>query len=537
MENIKSKIIPESLKRNIDETLTKQLFNANRYYAETNPNISHLMNKELMDSPTEFLNKLIERWDWHNLYYELLLEPAYSNLVREQNIEMSPTEIDDIINVYFTSCLVDEATLVMSGAIKKYLDYKCSKISVYDERLPLSEAKNMLITPPVETFFAHYQIDHLYYIYLLKKDTNKAVEFKHFLKEKYHANDEVIFQSRFNKKFSDNLNMTEKELLTDIKKYTISKLYKINHFYFTLEHSDRKAIRDIIIYDNLTEKLIASNLIGISGFLLRRKVLEYLNGSNILPNAGYIYEFSNDVVIQSLEKLKFERKKIMDKNIHLYKQRGDTCAIACLMMAMEYYGLMQKANWYDEKRYYKIYGSRFIDGTPFSALAYHFSKNGLNTSIYHSEEELFSNKIGEMDTLDFENTMKEYKEYLVRAKEKGTNIVNGIEINHKLLREKLEEGNIVILAGKISNVYHAVLLSGYENDKFIVCDPLYKTKQIKSSDEIEKFMNTDIGKWFITVNNFTKEKEKLIDNLERFNDDAKRMMKDENVKKMSYERK
>lgn len=63
MENIKSKIIPESLKRNIDETLTKQLFNANRYYAETNPNISHLMNKELMDSPTEFLNKLIERWD------------------------------------------------------------------------------------------------------------------------------------------------------------------------------------------------------------------------------------------------------------------------------------------------------------------------------------------------------------------------------------------------------------------------------------------------------------------------------------------
>ena len=82
MENIKSKIIPESLKRNIDETLTKQLFNANRYYAETNPNISHLINKELMDSPTEFLNKLIERWDWHNLYYELLLEPAYSNLVR-----------------------------------------------------------------------------------------------------------------------------------------------------------------------------------------------------------------------------------------------------------------------------------------------------------------------------------------------------------------------------------------------------------------------------------------------------------------------
>ena len=45
MENIKSKIIPESLKSNIDEVMERQLFNANRYYAESNPEISSLMKK------------------------------------------------------------------------------------------------------------------------------------------------------------------------------------------------------------------------------------------------------------------------------------------------------------------------------------------------------------------------------------------------------------------------------------------------------------------------------------------------------------
>ena len=55
-------------------------------------------------------------------------------------------------------------------------------------------------------------------------------------------------------------------MLKKIKHYIISDDYKIRHAYFTLEHPDRKAFRDIIIYDNLDEKLIFSNLIGISVF-------------------------------------------------------------------------------------------------------------------------------------------------------------------------------------------------------------------------------------------------------------------------------
>ena len=162
---------------------------------------------------------------------------------------------------------------------KKTLNYNCQKVCVSSEDISLDEASVILITPPVETFFAQYQIDHLYYIYLLKTEDTELQKFKEYLLKKYHANDEKIFNSRFEKKFKHNLLMNTKEILEDIKHYKITQSYKIRHFYFTLEHNDRKAIRDIIIYDNLDEKLIASNLIGISGFLLRRKILEYLNSS------------------------------------------------------------------------------------------------------------------------------------------------------------------------------------------------------------------------------------------------------------------
>ena len=191
----------------------------------------------------------------------------------------------------------------------------------------------------------------------------------------------------------------------------------------------------------------------------------------------------------------------MDKDVKPYKQRGDTCAIACLMMVLEYYGKMEKANWYDERRLYKIYGSKYIAGTPFSAIAYNLAKKGLNTTIYHSEQDIFTNKNKVLSDSDFEFAMKEYKEYLEMAKSFGTEIKNGININTKLLKKEIESDNLIILAGELVGGYHAILITGYINDKYIVCDPLYKNKQEMTEDELENFMNTNIGKWFISVNN------------------------------------
>ena len=134
-------------------------------------------------------------------------------------------EVDDLIKVFYTSCLVDEATLVTSAAIKKYLDYNCKNIYVEGENINKEEGFNMLVTPPVETYFAQYQIDHLYYIYLLKTDVTKAGNFKEYLKTKYHANDEMVFQARFKKKFEKNMEMSEKTLLKYISGFAIYSEY------------------------------------------------------------------------------------------------------------------------------------------------------------------------------------------------------------------------------------------------------------------------------------------------------------------------
>lgn len=214
----------------------------------------------------------------------------------------------------------------------------------------------------------------------------------------------------------------------------------------------------------------------------------------------------------------------MDKNVRPYKQRGDTCAIACMMMVLEYYKIIEKANWYDERRLYKIYGSKYMNGTPFSALAFHMAKNGLNVTIYHENKDLFENTHNVFSNEDFESVMNEYKEYLSYAKNRGTKISNGNSINIDILKQKLQGGNLVILAGEIFEVYHAILLTGYDENGFIVCDPLHKTKQTRTFEETEKFMNTNIGKWFITVNDKAKGKDKLMSNLDKFAEETKKFM-------------
>lgn len=190
----------------------------------------------------------------------------------------------------------------------------------------------------------------------------------------------------------------------------------------------------------------------------------------------------------------------MDKNVRPYKQRGDTCAIVCMMMVLEYYKIIDRANWYDERRLYKIYGSKHMSGTPFSALSYHMSKNGLNVTLCHSDINLFNNNYGVLDNYDFELAMNEYKENLSLAEKSGATVINGMGINVNLLKEKLDEDNLIILAGELSGRYHAILLIGYDDKGFILCDPLYKDKQVRTFEEIEKYMDTSIGKWFISVN-------------------------------------
>lgn len=188
----------------------------------------------------------------------------------------------------------------------------------------------------------------------------------------------------------------------------------------------------------------------------------------------------------------------MEHDVKPYRQRGMTCAIACMLMVLEYYKIIPKANWRYEKKYDRCYRSRYMVGTPFSALAWHFTKNGLKTELIHSEKELFVNH-GFLPEKAFDLLIEEYKDYLKNAEEKGAVIKKGVFIDSNLLKEELKQNKLVILAGQIHNNLHAILLCGYEADSFIICDPLYKEKQRKTAEEIENFIDTIIGKWCICV--------------------------------------
>lgn len=185
-------------------------------------------------------------------------------------------------------------------------------------------------------------------------------------------------------------------------------------------------------------------------------------------------------------------------NVNCYRQRGNTCAIACMLMVLEYYQMIPKASWLYEKKYYKNYRSYYMEGTPLSAIAWHFAKNGLDVEIVHSEKELFKNN-GFMSESLFEITKKEYQEFLELAKGKGAVVSNGVNIDINFLKEKLMEERFAILAGQLGKILHTILLIGYEEDKFVVCDPLDKEWNFKTNKEISDFMNTSIGKWCVIV--------------------------------------
>lgn len=127
--------------------------------------------------------------------------------------------------------------------------------------------------------------------------------------------------------------------------------------------------------------------------------------------------------------------------------------------------------------------------------------------IYHENKEQFRNDQRTMDNDEFKFAMSEYKEYLKYAENKGAKVINGVNITINLLKQELQDGNLVILAGQVIGGYHAVLLTGYDEYGFKVCDTLYKTKQNRTFNEIENFMNTGIGKWFISVNDKIRKQE------------------------------
>lgn len=128
-----------------------------------------------------------------------------------------------------------------------------------------------------------------------------------------------------------------------------------------------------------------------------------------------------------------------------------------------------------------------------------YQKKNLVVSIYHSENNLFKNN-NVFDDEIFNLLLNEYNEFLSIAIRSGAKVYNGVNINVQLLKEKLFDNNLIILAGKVNDEFHSILLSDWYDNKFVVYDPLCNDVKLLSFNEINDFMSTDIGKWFIVIN-------------------------------------
>ena len=520
-ENIKHKIIPEEWKSNIDEILEQQLFDANRYFATINPEINRLIKLQNLKQPVDFLNDLKSRWIWHNHFYEELLEPALDNLIKNEYYELTENEIDELIEVYQVMSLVDQATIIMSGAIKSYIQYALDNyIDVKND-----DEYFMLTTPPGDNFYAKYFREHLKYILLKKQRKHGDVYKLHkYLIETYHAGDYKIFNSRI-KKYEKYYDLDEKQIKEKIESLEQNESYRIKHCYFTMEHPNRKAISEIVSYDNNDEKLFGFSLIGISGFILRKKILKYLDDSGMLENDGFIYGNSDEEIIEALRKMKNLNKNRMEKDIHGIKQsEPTTCAIASMLMVFKYFNVIRNSSKKVEKKYYELYKSNYMDGCYFSSLAWLFERNGLSTNLFHSEEKFFKND-GYLDDYIFEHSLKEYIYYVEKAKYCGSKISNNQLINFEFLIERLNKGELILLAVMCDSYLHTILISGYDDNKIVFFDPLTGKKSFIEKEKLEEIIETPIGKWMLSVKQNSKNKDKLFENLQSYKDMATNLLK------------
>ncbi len=117
----------------------------------------------------------------------------------------------------------------------------------------------------------------------------------------------------------------------------------------------------------------------------------------------------------------------------------------------------------------------------------------------HSEKKLFKNDKGFIPDDIFNLAVGEYKDYIKQALDIGAKLENGIDFNFDDIIKQLDNDGFVILAGMVNNYLHAILVTGYNETEFIICDPLYKQKQHRTFKEIDDFMQTPIGKWCLYI--------------------------------------
>lgn len=517
----KQRIIPQEWKSDIDGILSRELLSANRAHAKSEE-ISKLVSNQAEKNPHVFIRELRDRWAWHNEFYEKILEPGIVSLLPEKSTNLSPSQIEKIIEIYKTISLVDEATIVPSAAIKLHLEKYLSNEQYLG--FLTDEEKHMLVTPSSESFWVKYHIDHLQYILDKRNGLDAFGERRTELMEKYHIGDEDIFSGRI-KEFEKYEKWETFQLKSKIREMSTDDRYRASYELFLDEHPRVRPLVNTLMYDNIVEYEYLKSLVGVSGFVFRKKILQYLNETKILPNAGGIYAFDDEQVLDGLRKLKSYREEFTVKDMpHLKQSTEETCTAASVSMALGYFEIA-KTNCLTEKDLYEKSRSRNISGTLYSAIAAETAKLGISTELLHSENEYFRYNIGLFTKEMFNNLVNEYREYLDIAKQAGVLVEKGRDFTARDIKEWICQNKLVVLAGQLGQPLHSVLVTGYNSEGFIIHDPLRTKASTLSYRYANYFIDTQIGKWVLILEKKEIALNELMEKLPEYENRAKEYLR------------
>ena len=196
----------------------------------------------------------------------------------------------------------------------------------------------------------------------------------------------------------------------------------------------------------------------------------------------------------------------MRKKLRFYKQHSmETCGPACMLMILDLYGKIDYPTPKQEMKLYSLYRSKVFKGVNGAAIANCLSKNGLNVHLAHSSAEMMDNRGGYFTDELYTALLAEYRAEAAKC-DGNIDISTGVGITCDTLRQELDAGRQIILEtiipgdadGIHDHVLHWIVVLGYEEDLFHVCDPL--SSKIKlTTKELEQYMDTPIGKIYIAV--------------------------------------
>lgn len=191
----------------------------------------------------------------------------------------------------------------------------------------------------------------------------------------------------------------------------------------------------------------------------------------------------------------------MRKKIRFYKQHTmETCGSACMLMILDLYRKVEYPTPKQEMKLYSLYRSSAFKGINGAAIANCLSKNDLEVTLIQSFHQKMDNRDDYYSEDLYEALQGEYQTALDKCRNR-IHLVADADISCDFLKQELDSGKQVILQcivpgnadGIHDNTLHWVVVYGYEEDEFLVCDPLSSKIRITAED-LESYMDTPIGR-------------------------------------------